>query len=548
MKIKKILLPLIAVLTFTTACSDMMDMKSDRIVTSEDHRLDNANDSIYSIIGVLSKVQNIADRCLLMGELRGDLMTIDAANASSDLQQINQFAISSGNKYANKRDFYNVINNCNYILANMDTTLVEGQSKVMMPEFAQVKTLRAWTYMQMALIFGKVNYFTRPLVSVADIDAKFEEIDIDQLSQRLIADLLPMANIRPLNYGAVDGWNSAEFFIPTKQLLGDLFLYNNKYQQAAEMYYALIKERRLTVSNSFSSFWKTPTRDELNNSHLTAYRNDVLTRIVFNSDLSSRHSQLLKLTYSVKPSLLPAEWFTSSMQKRTHFHSSGQAISRYLSGDLRGCAEYSNGKTTADAFGPVALEGMGRRMLITKYYNNLNGTVADKLVERPLTSLAIYTPSMLYLRYAEAINRLDKPSIAFAVLKYGLSDATLSDTLKVDSNEVKNLPSYIDFTSNAFNVNVGTASRGCGLGIKFDGSQYVIPSGVDSVEYVEERILEEMAAESCFEGNRFFDLLCISRHRTDHPKFLADKVSAKYVDSEYMRQRLMDKTNWWAAW
>lgn len=114
----------------------------------------------------------------------------------------------------------------------------------------------------------------------------------------------------------------------------------------------------------------------------------------------------------------------------------------------------------------------------------------------------------------------------------------------MDSNEVKdNLP-YMDFSDAAFNSNVGTAARGMGLGVQFDRSQYVIPADADTTDYVEQAILQEMAAETCFEGNRFFDLLCVSRHRAGHPAFMAEKVAAKYADTAAMKSRLMNLDEW----
>ena len=171
-----------------TACEDMMDTESGRIAYDDQHELNNPNDSIYSVIGVLAQLQQVADRILIMGELRGDLMTVDNEYASTDLQEINDISFAADNSYAIARDFYSIINNCNYIIARMDTSITEGQNKVMMPEYAQVKTLRAYTYWQMALIFGRVNYFTMPLTSIGSMVPTDTNIGIDELSKKLIAD------------------------------------------------------------------------------------------------------------------------------------------------------------------------------------------------------------------------------------------------------------------------------------------------------------------------------------------------------------------------
>ncbi|MBQ9667346.1 MAG: RagB/SusD family nutrient uptake outer membrane protein [Prevotella sp.] len=515
----------------------MMDIDNDRVAYDEQHRIDNPNDSIYSVMGILAQLQQVADRVVLMGELRADLMTVDPQYASTDLQDIESLSYTNDNVYARDIDFYAIINNCNYILQRMDTSLVEGQTKVMMPEYAQVKTLRAYTYWQMAQIFGQVSYFTEPLLSsMSSYHDDRQTLGIDALAPLLIADLEPLVDERPLDYGSVDGWNSSEFFLPTRMLLGDLYLYSNRYEEAAQAYYDLIQQRRLTVSSGYANTWMTVARTSLNANNQQAFRNEVITRQVFDSDLRSLHSQLGKLTYSDEPSLLPAAHFTSWMQQRTHFHTdNGQGISRYFTGDLRGLAEMSTGKQVAQAFGPADAEQIpgatSSRLLITKYFNNLEGSTTDQLSQRTLRSLPLVRPTTVYLRYAEAINRAGFPTAAFAVLKYGLSNQTLGDTLRVDSNEVKRMPRYLDFRASQFDGNVGTSARGIGLGVRWDKEQYVIPADADTVDFVERAILDELAAESCFEGNRFFDLLCASHHRQDHPALMAELTARKQGDA-----------------
>ena len=68
-------------------------------------------------------------------------------------------------------------------------------------------------------------------------------------------------------------------------------------------------------------------------------------------------------------------------------------------------------------------------------------------------------------------------------------------------------------------------------------STFVIPYFADlkdSIRYVEERIIDEMALETCFEGYRFGDLMRVSMHRAADSgfdfadnDFLARKVAAR---------------------
>lgn len=140
-----------------TACSDMLDLKSDDYVYADDNPLNSANDSLYSAMGILTQMQKLGERYVLLGELRGDLVDV-TADAPLSIQQVSNFATSEGNDFSGRRDYYSVINNCNYALTHMDTTITEHENRVMVPEYVAIRTLRAWTYLQMGLTYGRVRY------------------------------------------------------------------------------------------------------------------------------------------------------------------------------------------------------------------------------------------------------------------------------------------------------------------------------------------------------------------------------------------------------
>ena len=196
-----------------------------------------------------------------------------------------------------------------------------------------------------------------------------------------------------------------------------------------------------------------------------------------------------------------------------------------------------------------------------------NNLIQDKLVYA--TKIPVYRIPQLYLRYAEAINRAGKPSMAFAVLKYGLTKSNLANAGNGKPfRTLQQRGPYIDFQNTAFDQNIPMAARGRGLGIQKDTKVFVIPDYTryttgqdgkptpstdpsdiaaahqDSINWVEVRLLDEMAAETSFEGNRFFDLLRISRRRPNHPEFMAEKVAAKYNNAEAMKAKLMSIDAW----
>ena len=56
-----------------------MDTDSELVEFEEDNKLQSPTDSVYSVMGIIYKLQTIADRTVLLGELRGDLTTTTTA-------------------------------------------------------------------------------------------------------------------------------------------------------------------------------------------------------------------------------------------------------------------------------------------------------------------------------------------------------------------------------------------------------------------------------------------------------------------------------------
>ena len=112
------------------SCGDMLDKESDLVMYSDKPHLNDPTDTIYSVIGIQNKMQALADRTILLGEVRGDLVTVNNY-ASSDLRDMANFNIGDDNRYNNPRDYYAVINNCNYYLAYADTTLRNNRNERM---------------------------------------------------------------------------------------------------------------------------------------------------------------------------------------------------------------------------------------------------------------------------------------------------------------------------------------------------------------------------------------------------------------------------------
>lgn len=77
----------------------------------------------------------------------------------------------------------------------------------------------------------------------------------------------------------------------------------------------------------------------------------------------------------------------------------------------------------------------------------------------------------------------------------------------------------------------------------------VVPSGADSLTYIENSLINEGALENAFEGTRWPDLLRMARRRND-ASFLAEKIYAKLLKdgvpgADLVKLKLLDKANWY---
>ena len=149
-----------------TSCEDFFTQESDDVLYADQEHLNIAEDSIYSVTGILTKLQALADRTVLLGELRGDLVDLTTV-ANNDLREIYEFNVSDDNKYNQPSDYYAVINNCNYYLAHRDSTLKTGSTNVVIDEYIAVAAWRAWAYLQLARIYcGNADGLTIPFFTV----------------------------------------------------------------------------------------------------------------------------------------------------------------------------------------------------------------------------------------------------------------------------------------------------------------------------------------------------------------------------------------------
>ncbi len=576
MKLKHIAraLPLLA--AFGLGAASCTDIDSSLVEFEEDNKISSPTDTVYSLVGILNKLQAVADRTILLGELRGELTSL-TPQASTQLQEIAGFTAGTDNDYNVPSDYYAVIQNCNFFIARADTSLSKRGEKVFIREYAAVKAIRAWTYLQLAIHYGQVPFVTKPILTEKDgTPSLYEKKDIAGLCEYFINDLAPYADTQLPSLGSMNGISSAKFFYPVRVLLGDMCLWSGRYADAAKYYHDyLTLQNNIHTTGTNAATWASYKFESISSSYgqlFSTGSQEVVAVIPMATSL-----------YDGTISYLP-DVFTSTAENNYYFQATSSAALTELSRSQRYTLVYTDPATqlpdtvspsadlifdNANKRGDLRLYSVLTQRAIATGSKNDN-TVSQSLGKysydrssndgrvtiQNIPTLRIGT---VYLRYAEALNRAGYPQSAFAVLKHGLWSQNIEKYISADERaKAGDLISFSQYTFLRSNTQ-GIHSRGCGSADA--DTTYAIPSpttyvaeleghvatAADSILYVENRIVDEMALEETFEGIRFADLQRVALRRGD-PTFLARKIAGREGKDAFddgLFARLSDKKNWY---
>ena len=546
----------LALVTPFTSCDDMLDTDSDFVMYEEDNTLNHATDSVYSVLGIINKMQAIADRTVLLGEVRADLMTPTDA-ASADLKRLAAWDFSVENKYNAVSDYYAVINHCNYFINHVDTTLARRGYKIFANEYAAVKAFRAWTYLELAKAYGNVPFVTTPLMT--EIEAREAmngpRASLKEICEYFITDLTPYAYRKEPSWGTINGMASRNFFIPMRALLGDLCLWADRYQDAATWYHDYLTDIDRPIHQTYKS------RGEWTSEEFRS-----LSAVVSSGGNLSYIPMEVREFDGVISEL--EDIFSSTEDNYYYFQMTPSNAMRKISGDQIYCMEYKTSTTTDTLYAPR--EGLSDPLFLGdlrfranyshnsysaddeySQYSSDRQTILKMSVDNGITT---YRQNIVYLRYAEALNRCGYPQSAMVILKHGICHDHL--VAYVDSVELKAAGTLVEFDPNVFLRENATGIHSYGSGDSHCNEYYVLPMPEDSlatrqdtinyqIPLVEDLIVTEMALEGSFEGYRLYDLMRVAMRRGDNA-YLADPISMRDGEQDAaLRAKLMDQQNWY---
>ena len=485
MKMKSIIkcgLLLLVLGTATVSCEDMFTADNTLVTTELAPQ-----DTLYQMMGIIKRMQKLADRTVLLGEVRADLVDVDPLHASADIQELAANNVSAANVYNQPSDYYAVINSCNIYLANVDSMRnSQGTRKYFEKEILAAKCFRAWCYLELLKIYGDVPYIRTPVLNsdnAEEIVASGKKEGMVTIVTDMINDLV---NFRAAendelrqSYGdrTFNNIRYSQMVIPVRAMLAELYLWRGSYTgnqtdyiNAIRMYhdYFTFPGEEINTGRAKANW---PSRDSERPS-TSDYNSNFLAASqcagVLPMETSQYYGTVSKLR-GVFCSLDSNNYYPAVVaSQRAKDISKAQDYCQFLV-EGGGLPEiyfrehdpnlYSDYKTMEGDLrlysvsdGPDNVKDNSSNSHENSSYNNMYylnrkyGTTTNGNSYLPF--VPYFRNNILYLHFAEALNRAGFPETAFAILKYGLSYYTLTnrDIISKDEFDRLSLITSIGFT------------------------------------------------------------------------------------------------------
>ena len=162
----------IMISVFISSCEKFFNPVEELNIT-QDQLFDDWYEYRSTEMGLYGLQQKLVEQLLILGELRGDLLTI-TPTADVDMVEIYNFNVSKNNKYASPLSFFKLISACN----NFIRVLEKEHPEVLDPEsavtnydklYGEALCMRAWAYFYAVRIYSKIPYIPESLVTMDEI-------------------------------------------------------------------------------------------------------------------------------------------------------------------------------------------------------------------------------------------------------------------------------------------------------------------------------------------------------------------------------------------
>lgn len=517
MKMKSIIkcgLLLLGLGTATVSCEDMFTAENTLVTTELAPK-----DTLYQVMGIIKRMQKLADRTVLLGEVRADLVDVDPLHASADIQELAKNDVSATNAYNQPSDYYAVINSCNIYLTYVDSLRkAQGTLGYFENEILAVKCYRAWCYLELLKIYGEVPYLRTPVLNSDDAEAIVASGKKEgwiKIVSDMINDLKDFSAEKnnELRQGyANQSFNSVPLrnvAIPVRIMLAELYLWRASYTDSKDDYINAIRmyhdyftfpnEEVGTGTNTQQ--WATLNARRPEGSYASTFESENNYAGLLPMETSGYHgtvSELRRVFCSLDsnnyyPAVMASQRAKSISNSQDYCQlilapgSKPDIMMREHDANLYSSYPTMEGDTRLYAItdGPTNVGSNHEKSKENSAYNNvyyLNrkyGNTTDGTDY--LKFVPFFRNSILYLHFAEALNRGGFPQTAFAILKYGLSYYTLTDPTIISQNEFDRL---CEITSYGFTAHEPHYTSDKEMSSKTRGSAVIWNSNKFSAYYI----------------------------------------------------------------
>lgn len=595
----------ICVICGSMSCADMLETESTR--QNIDPEITDKTDSVFYAFGILQAMQQLADQYVMQGEMRGDLVKM-TPYTDNNLRQLYNFTATTENKYDSAYVYYRVINNCNYYLAHCDTALYNGSTNLVMDKYVATKAIRAWAYLQLGRNYERVPFFTEPLTQISQIDRNYPELTLSEIVDQLAPDLEQYTGYKVPTLGFAVGsgvgvgspnWESTakvfaprRSFVPVDIVMGDMYLETGQYDKAAQHYITYFTQA--APSDEIYHHLIAPLQSKKLSTGRFGQDDNDLPDVGVNvttsspwSQMYARNNRLDMITYipmattaqngttTEVPKIFGFDYYATPEEKQRSgapYIDEIQLLPSAYMEQLSDSTEYyyyvAYDINQTDRYDSVNVANCGdMRMRSIIHQDNSGDSTIQWIDKYKYANVFLYRNSVIWLRLAEALNRLGMPDAAFAILKDGINDNLLqkyadgsfyvsyiTDATRQLLQTTYPLLSEVNISKFPANSISGIHTRGAGqaasdypgtsgtggqtyhtgkspyqldrmvglkmaeIAKKFDAAKTSMAASLtkqDTINAIEDLICDEYALESAFEGNRYFDLMRLARHKND---------------------------------
>lgn len=562
-------------------------------------------------LGLYALQQNLVEQIVILGDLRSDILKV-TANSSPELREIQNFNISRDNPYASPVNFYKLINASNSLIKQLQVAhpeVLDKNAPITNYDrlYGEALCMRAWTYFNAVMIYGKVPYIHESLNNVEEIEDYLNSsstyVDsvyinfapdgyendtitdttivlekhfldqhavIDTFTRQLEQDIKAVGvnhaiNTDDLTWQASIWSNDARHVLLGKMYLfdGDLAMAMHHFNPIIYNYTSETDDIRYGLDDRFArSSWKNIFTGIDTYEHIftlwfgKSYRQS--------HELQSIFSIVPPNDYLIKPTAYCIRQFESiwnNPRVRLNDDLPGQSETVYsgVPGDFfRGYGVsykyYKDGEELhADTVQSMLVnKQIGKNLDVLLLMNDVD-TVAtkysigkDEFAQD--ANFIIYRAADVHLYAAEIFTVWDHI--------YGGLATPRPNTVK--SIQILNSGGYANRDQLGVRGRVGFDDGYEAVKIpniiyfhdpvtnEIIGHRDLTGKFEEKQKYLVDKILEERVRELAFEGKRFYDLMRIAKRRND-PSYLADKVAGKFSGPmrTSIREKLMNEKNWY---